>query len=692
MPTKSQISNVKNTDPAWKEHYLMYPVHINGQSTNPENGGKYHVTLRNLGENQPDLKQMEHHLNQLNTTPPDQFQLVPHQFNTKEGKTWHVLKLVGPGIKHMEDANKKLQDHYGPDKFPTFQPHITVDKDLWDKVKAGMPQHKLNVNIKPLELWKEDKVLWSDKQPTANGYKIAKGEVEWRNLFKADAFKAPTPTQPDIKIRSVANNYAKSKGLTLNHPTHQAEVNMPRAKNIAAAYEAMPHNPEHPEVKRAYNALINETADQFHHIKNAGLKISKIKSGMANPYQSSKDMLQDVRNNNHMWYYPTEQGFGSSGSLYGNHPMLKPSGVIHNGEDLPANDLFRIVHDYFGHAKEGYGFGPKGEENAYLSHKQMYSPQAQKALTSETRGQNSWVNFGKHSEHNRANPSQTVYADQKAGLLPDWALDTEETKKSEPTKKDKLKAIEIVRKNTEISKIETLSQPYDTLLEEGLDKTMKNKALNVITAMSMLGAPTALSSQDKSQPGIQVVDTAKGDLDAIKNIESSNGKNLNHAEVVHGVNNGTKAIGSYGLMPITIVETAQKNPHIKKLYPQLGTLDPKMDQEKISQMVLGNKKMEEQLVNAHWHRLLNRFGNDHEKAAYAWYNGITHTLDASPEDIKKHPYVQKFNKYKKLGNFAMNNERVPASIKSEKHDVKPAQNVLIDDKNVMMNATHNWNK
>jgi hypothetical protein len=50
----------------------------------------------------------------------------------------------------------------------------------------------------------------------------------------------------------------------------------------------------------------------------------------------------------------------------------------------------------------------------------MYSPEAQKALTSETRGQNSWVNYGPKGEANRANPAATTYADQKAGILPEW--------------------------------------------------------------------------------------------------------------------------------------------------------------------------------------------------------------------------------------------------------------------------------
>ena len=62
------------------------------------------------------------------------------------------------------------------------------------------------------------------------------------------------------------------------------------------------------------------------------------------------------------------------------------------------NDLFRVVHDYFGHLKHGYGFRAAGEDNAWRAHAAMYSPEARPAMTSETRGQNSWVNYGPHGE------------------------------------------------------------------------------------------------------------------------------------------------------------------------------------------------------------------------------------------------------------------------------------------------------
>lgn len=72
------------------------------------------------------------------------------------------------------------------------------------------------------------------------------------------------------------------------------------------------------------------------------------------------------------------------------HPYLSD---VDPATGLTPNEKFRAVHDYFGHGTRGATFRPGGEELAYASHSQMMSPLAQMALLSETRGQNSFVNY-----------------------------------------------------------------------------------------------------------------------------------------------------------------------------------------------------------------------------------------------------------------------------------------------------------
>jgi 8-oxo-dGTP pyrophosphatase MutT (NUDIX family) len=202
----------------------------------------------------------------------------------------------------------------------------------------------------------------------------------------------------------------------------QVKINPEHSKIIANAYGQMKHDPNHPDVKAAYGALTHETGNQFKDLLSQGYKFSKIQPGQENPYKTSKDMHSDIATNKHLWYFPTEQGYGS-GDQGIDHPLLQESDFSHGGKQLLHNDIFRIVHDINGHHLGGQsGFGPKGEHQAFLQHKKMYSPLAQKALASETMGQNSYVNAGPNAEHNKKNPAQTIYAEQKAGLLPEHII------------------------------------------------------------------------------------------------------------------------------------------------------------------------------------------------------------------------------------------------------------------------------
>lgn len=233
---------------------------------------------------------------------------------------------------------------------------------------------------------------------------------------------APKAQQaPSAVARHAAYDYMESKGLNYAPPKAYAKLDTDRARRIATAFENMEHNPQDPEVKAAYAAMIDETLEQYQQIKKTGLKIEMIAPGQANPYEATPRMaIDDVNENNHLWVFPTDQGFGTQTEIKDN-PLLAPVDEYIDGKQLVANDVFRIVHDYFGHIKDGTGFRAEGEENAWQSHAAMYSPLARRAMTTETRGQNSWLNYGPHGEHNRtAKEADTIFADQKIGLLPEW--------------------------------------------------------------------------------------------------------------------------------------------------------------------------------------------------------------------------------------------------------------------------------
>jgi LAS superfamily LD-carboxypeptidase LdcB len=233
---------------------------------------------------------------------------------------------------------------------------------------------------------------------------------------------------PDPRIRQVARDYMASTGMQYNPPTKYVKADPSRARRIGAAYEAMKDDPNEPLTKASYAAMISETMAQYNAAKKAGLKVEFWNpEKQADPYGASPRLAtEDVRNNHHMWVYPTYAGYGSGDPISEDdakkNPLLQLTGETWNGIPVTVNDVFRAIHDYYGHAKEGVGFRADGEENAWRAHASMFSPLARMAMTSETRGQNSWLNYGPHGEKNRtARTEDTVFAPQKIGVLPHWA-------------------------------------------------------------------------------------------------------------------------------------------------------------------------------------------------------------------------------------------------------------------------------
>jgi hypothetical protein len=132
-------------------------------------------------------------------------------------------------------------------------------------------------------------------------------------------------------------------------------------KLIQRSYESLAK-----EVKREYDEIAKDITIEYH-------------SG-EHQYASSDAMRDDVLKNKHLWVYEGGE----------RHEFL---GDTDPTTGRTYNEMFRAIHDYFGHVVTGAQFGPKGEEQAWASHVQMMPKLARIAMTSETRGQNSFVNY-----------------------------------------------------------------------------------------------------------------------------------------------------------------------------------------------------------------------------------------------------------------------------------------------------------
>jgi hypothetical protein len=165
---------------------------------------------------------------------------------------------------------------------------------------------------------------------------------------------------------------------------------------MANAFSLLPENPE--GAREAYDALAQEVEQQFKAIQDAGYKIEFVDE---DPYKNSAELFKDINENRTLKVLKTNDST--------KHPVLSNE----------QNDRFRAVHDFIAHAGGGNQFGPLGEENAYRIHASTLSPLAQRALAVETRGQNSWVNFGPNA---KLPVGERPFAQQKASLWPESLL------------------------------------------------------------------------------------------------------------------------------------------------------------------------------------------------------------------------------------------------------------------------------
>jgi hypothetical protein len=237
---------------------------------------------------------------------------------------------------------------------------------------------------------------------------------------------------PDPRLVAVAEQYAADNGIDLKRQSTFTQVDPEFAARVADAYEAMEHNPQDPAVKEAYDSLIQQTTAQYQALIDAGYQFYFIdlSTQAGQDYAASPwNAMFDARDNQIMGVFSTAEGFGTSEDFSADaNPLLAETGIEWpigpDGEMRPvyANDLFRAVHDAFGHGLEFTGFRANGEENAWQAHQRLFTGPAVAAITTETRGQNSWLNYGPNGEANRtASVEDTVFADQKTGLLPEFA-------------------------------------------------------------------------------------------------------------------------------------------------------------------------------------------------------------------------------------------------------------------------------
>lgn len=127
-------------------------------------------------------------------------------------------------------------------------------------------------------------------------------------------------------------------------------------------------------------------------------------------------------------------------------------------------------------------------------------------------------------------------------------------------------------------------------------------------------------------------------LRAIASVESSGGKNVNHAAGGGPIHGAEHAYGKYGLMPQTIRETISMN-HDLKSHKKAAMLRG----QDLHNYMKDNPGLEDMVAEKHLKRLEHHFGNNPSDLGYAWLQGIkgTYAAKKKKEDTSNHWHAKK---------------------------------------------------
>lgn len=152
-PSDIQKSDLEKASPGeiTKSHILMFPVSINGKNKDEEGSGvDYHTTLKVIGSKPAHShEQIQDVVNRYNLEPPKDVEIEPHILNSHKGPV-HTLRIKNAS-KSWAHAHHDLSEE-NPSMYKQFVPHITVSKELHDKVKEeNLTAKDIGLKFHPLQ-------------------------------------------------------------------------------------------------------------------------------------------------------------------------------------------------------------------------------------------------------------------------------------------------------------------------------------------------------------------------------------------------------------------------------------------------------------------------------------------------------------------------------------------------------------
>lgn len=173
--------------------------------------------------------------------------------------------------------------------------------------------------------------------------------------------------------------------------------------DLAWAWEQRPHCITQ-RMKRSYGALKQALLHQYHEmLRHYGVTVEWVSD---DPWETSHGMFECIDKlgrlivlKTDLSTLPDDHPLAERGALMGARPHVKGSPMTRLDPmslSVCWNDVFRAVHDFYGHYLPRRSFSPQGEEMATRYHALSMPSEAIPALINETRCQQAYMLYGVH--------------------------------------------------------------------------------------------------------------------------------------------------------------------------------------------------------------------------------------------------------------------------------------------------------
>jgi len=428
---------------------------------------------------------------------------VLETFNTEDYKPFNI-EVVDPAGLHMipsKNLVSTLKDNGL--KLLVLEDGKLVEKGLIYLVTEAIPQGQQLTIYVPKDLSGVEGF-----QEPSKGFKAVLGRGTLRTM---------DDTSISIfsdRVRNVAQEFHSVMGLDAPEFKPIMVFNDEIGAAAADIFQNLPMFDE--AAIPLYKKFIQETNMQYQMLLDAGIEFELVDVDPYTPNKAGHQLMIADMENGKLKVLATSQSFGD-GATSNLNPMLSESRYQDvNGRIMLENDVFRAVHDTFGHGMRGNTFGPIGEYNAWLAHKEMYSQDARRVMTTETLGQNTFTNYGPHMRDANGNllgradagyipPADRPFASQKVAIMPDEIIEVAGTTVDDAadivTQDGVNKTAQLANTNPEISNslwntskkvvgklfntAAGIADPGDVVITQGLARTLPRIGLAAIAAPAL---------------------------------------------------------------------------------------------------------------------------------------------------------------------------------------------------------------